>query len=159
MKKLIVNFQLLVIFLISLSTIYYLLFPSPSLAVELDTDIPGSTSGPSKDSGLGKITPPEGLVKDVGADPSAFVAGLVRNGISLLLIVSFVIALIWTIINGLRFILANGDEKTIASAWSQIYWTLIGMTVVLGAFAIIKLVETFFDVRVLSIPFQLPTPK
>lgn len=107
---------------------------------------------------IGTISPPAGTVPTVGADPSAFVAGLIRNGISLLVIASFVIAVIWTIINGLRFILASGDEKTISSAWSQIYWTLIGMVIILSSFAIIKMVETFFDVHIFDVPFQLPKP-
>ncbi len=105
---------------------------------------------------LGKITPPKGTVPDVGANPSGFVANLVKTGIGLLLIVSFIIALIWTIINGLRFILASGDEKTVASAWTQIYWTLIGMVIIMGSFAIIKMVETFFGVSILSGEFKLP---
>lgn len=107
--------------------------------------------------GLGKIKPPEEFnLPDAGANPSDFVANLVRNGISLLIIVAFVLAIIWTIINGIRFILANGDEKTIASAWSQIYWTLIGLIVIMGSFAIIKLVEVFFDVTIISGTFKLP---
>lgn len=113
----------------------------------------------SGNTGLGKITPPQGLVKDAGADPSAFVAGLIRNGISLLVIASFVIAVIWMIINGLRFILAQGDEKTVASAWSQIYWTLIGMVIIMSSFAIIKMVEVFFGVHIFDSPFQLPKPQ
>jgi len=106
---------------------------------------------------LGTIRPPSTIpTVDPGAE-SAFVAGFIRNGIQLLLIASFVIALIWMIINGLRFITASGDEKTIASAWTQIYWSLIGLVVVLSSFAIIKLVETFFGVTVLSGPFTLPS--
>ncbi len=99
---------------------------------------------------LGTITPPNNIPKVTGNDPSSFVANLVHNGLSLLLIVSFVIALIWIILNGLRFILAQGDEKTVASAWTQIYWTLIGMLIIMGSFAIIKMVETFFGVSVLN---------
>lgn len=106
--------------------------------------------------GLGKISPPPGAVPDVGTNPSVFVAALVKNSLALLLIVSFVIALIWMILNGLRFILAQGDEKTVASAWTQIYWTLIGMVIIMGSFAIIKMVETFFGVSVLSGDLKLP---
>ena len=105
---------------------------------------------------LGTITPPDTIpTVDPGAE-SSFVAGFIRNGISLLLIVAFVIALVFLIINGLRFITASGDEKTVASAWSQIYWGLIGMVVVFSAFAIMKLVETFFDVDIISGTFLLP---
>ncbi len=141
-------------------TVAFILFQTsihgqaPPTCVEVDPNLPNCVNR----TGLGTITPPQGLVKDVGTDPSVFVASLIRNGISLLVIASFVIAVIWTIINGLRFILANGDEKTISSAWTQIYWTLIGMVIILSSFAIIKLIETFFGVHIFDIPFQLPKP-
>ncbi|MDO8487137.1 MAG: hypothetical protein Q7S45_02515 [Candidatus Curtissbacteria bacterium] len=106
---------------------------------------------------LGTIKPPADFkIPTADANPSVFVATLVRNGITLLLVASFVIALIWIILNGLRFILAQGDEKTVASAWTQIYWTLIGMVIIMGSFAIIKMVETFFGVSVLSADLKLP---
>lgn len=104
--------------------------------------------------GLGTITPPD-TVPTVAGDPTTFVAGLFRNAVSLLLIVAFAVFLIWTMIAGFRFIFAGGDEKTIGSAWSQIYWGLIGMAIILSSFAIIKLVETFFGVSIFT-NFQLP---
>jgi len=104
---------------------------------------------------LGTITPPSGAVT---GDPETIIAGIIRNGISLLLIAAFVIALIWTIIAGLSFIFSGGDEKGVASSWARIYWGLIGMVVVVGSFAIIKLVETFFGITVLSGGFHLTSP-
>src|SRR3989304_4151769 len=103
---------------------------------------------------LGTITPPSGTVPEA-ADPSAFVASLIRNGISLLIITAFVVDLIWIIFAGFRFIFAGGESKNISSAWSQIYWGLIGMVVILGSFAIIKLVQTFFGVDLLT-TFSIP---
>src|SRR3989344_1232121 len=105
---------------------------------------------------LGRIEPPAGTVPDVGTDPSTFVASLIRNGISLLIITAFVVDLIWIIFAGFRFIFAGGESKNISSAWSQIYWGLLGMAIIMGSFAIIKLVETFFGVTVLSGPFNIP---
>src|SRR3989304_10490224 len=104
---------------------------------------------------LGTITPPSGTVPEA-ADPSAFVATLIRNGITLLLISAFIVDLIWTIFAGFRFIFAGGESKNISSAWSQIYWGLLGMAIIIGSFAIIKLVETFFGVTVISGPFNIP---
>ena len=75
----------------------------------------------------------------------------------LLIIIAFIVALIWTIFAGFRFVFSGGDEKSISGAWSQIYWGLIGLIVVGGAFAIIKLVETFFNVNIVSGGFFLPT--
>lgn len=105
---------------------------------------------------IGKITPPADI-PTAGADPSAFVAGIIRAFIQILIIAAFIIALIWTIFAGYSFIFAGGDPKNISQAWSRIYWGLLGLVVVVGAFAIIKLVETVFDVTIISGGFQLPT--
>lgn len=106
--------------------------------------------------GVGTITPPS-TIPTVEGDPSDFVAGLVRAGIMLLVIVGFVVGLIWMIFAGYSFIFAGDDPKNISAAWSRIYWGLLGLVIVVGAFAIIKLVETFFNIQIISGPFQLPT--
>jgi len=106
---------------------------------------------------IGTITPPDTIPTINPGDETSFVAGFVSGGLQLLLIVAFIIALIWTILAGLKFITASGDEKGISSAWSQIYFGLIGMVVVLGAFAIMRLVEVFFNVNIISGTFLLPT--
>ena len=105
---------------------------------------------------IGNIQPPETIPTVEPGKESDFVAGFISAGLQLLLIVSFVTALIFIIIAGLRFITSGSDEKAVSSAWSQIYWGLIGMVVVLAAFAIMKLVETFFGVTIISGTFQLP---
>jgi len=105
---------------------------------------------------IGKITPPVGVEVPTTTDPSTFVATLIRNGLTLLIIVAFIVDLIWTIFAGYRFIFAGGESKNISSAWSQIYWGLIGMVIILGSFAIIKLVEEFFGVTILEAQFSLP---
>ena len=105
---------------------------------------------------VGTINPPAGI-PNPGGDPTGFVAGIIRGAIEFLLIVGFIIALLWIIFAGFRFIFAGGDEKSISGAWSQIYWGLIGLVVVVGAFAIIKLVETFLEVNIVSGGFFLPT--
>ena len=107
---------------------------------------------------VGKIIPPPGAVSiPAGQTETSFVAGMIRGGIQFLLITAFIVALIWTIFAGYRFVFAGGDEKSISGAWSQIYWGLLGLVVVVGAFAIIKLIETFFKVNIVSGGFLLPT--
>lgn len=105
---------------------------------------------------IGTIVPPP-TIPTTGLDPTGFVAGLIKATLQFLITAAFIVALFWTIFAGYRFITAGGDEKTISSAWSQIYWGLIGMVVVMGSFAIIRLVETFFHVNIVSGGFQLPT--
>ena len=104
---------------------------------------------------LGTIKPPN-TIPTVKGDPSDFVAKIIQQGIWLLIIVAFIIGLIWMIFAGYSFIFAGDDPKKITSAWSRIYWGLIGLVIVVGSFAIIKLVETFFNVSIISQPFALP---
>lgn len=113
---------------------------------------------PPADTPIGKITPPDTIpsIQSSSGDPSYFIAGLVRASLSILLIVAFILALVWTIFAGYRFIFAGGEPKNITAAWSQIYWGLLGMAVVLGAYAIIRLAEAFFGVNIVSGGFQLP---
>ncbi len=106
---------------------------------------------------LGKITIDNSVTPNP-PDPGAFVAGVFRNGISLLILGAFLLMLIFTIIAGIKFITAGGDSKAISAAWSQIYMGMIGMVVVVGAYAIIILIETFFKVKIISGGFTLPTP-
>lgn len=106
---------------------------------------------------LGKIKPPAGAVPDAGADPSSLVASIIRNGIWLLIIVGFIIGIIWMIFAGYSFIFAGDDPKKVSSAWSRIYFGLLGLVIVVGSFAIIKLVETFFGVSIISQGIKLPT--
>lgn len=111
----------------------------------------------NSNTAVGVITPPEGTIPETGGDPSGFIASLVRNGLWLMIIVAFVIAVIWMILAGLSFIFAGDDPKKVEAAWAKVYWGLIGLVIVVGSFAIIKLVEIFFGITVISGGFQLPT--
>lgn len=113
------------------------------------------TSGGVGVGGLGIITQPP-TIPSVGGNPTIFLAGLIRGIISLLIIVAFIADLLWVIFAGFRFVTAGGDPKTVSSAWSQIYWGILGMVIVMGSYAIVRLVEVFFNVCVISC-FQLPS--
>ena len=82
---------------------------------------------------------------------------LVRNIIRIIIIVGFVIAFIMLIVGGIRWILAGGDEKAVASARGTITAALIGLVIILVSFALIKLVETFFGIPILTGGVEIPT--
>ena len=105
---------------------------------------------------IGTINPPPGTIPVASGDPSNLVASIIRNGIWLMIITAFIVAVIMMLLAGFKFITAGGDEKAVSSAWSQITWGLIGLIVVVGAFAIIRLAETFFRVQIISGGFILP---
>ncbi|MCR4324719.1 MAG: pilin [Candidatus Curtissbacteria bacterium] len=165
MKKLLITLTLpLLLFLFSSTTVFAQgegdpSFPPPQDGVG-DQDAPRGPIDQAPGNvqpGIGTIEAPSGVVDIGNQSVSDFIAGFIRNGIWLLIIVAFVIAVIWMIFAGYSFIFANGDPKNISTAWSRIYWGLLGLVIVLGAFAIIKLVETFFGIEIISGGFQLPT--
>ncbi|KKS83316.1 MAG: hypothetical protein UV59_C0043G0006 [Candidatus Gottesmanbacteria bacterium GW2011_GWA1_43_11] len=82
---------------------------------------------------------------------------IVRAVVRFILLIAFVLAFIFLLIGGLRWITAGGDEKSVAGARGMITAALIGLVIVLLAFAIIKLVETFFGVTIISGDLTIPT--
>lgn len=81
---------------------------------------------------------------------------IVRGIIQFILVVAFVLAFIMLLIGGIRWITAGGDEKAVGSARNMITAALIGLVIVLVAFALIKLVETFFGVSIISGGVEIP---
>lgn len=82
---------------------------------------------------------------------------IIQAIIRFILLVAFIIAFIMLLIGGIRWILAGGDEKAVAGARNTITAALIGLVIVLVAFAIIKLVETFFGVTIIGGTVTVPT--
>jgi len=156
---------LVICYLLFIPLISSIALASPVLALNCppgyheDADQFGNVGCVADSSGgtgaIGKITNTN-LPSIPAGGENTFVAGLVRNGLQLLLIVAFIIDLIWTILAGFQFIFAGGDPKNISTAWSRIYWGLIGMVIVLASFAIIRIVEIFFDIRLISGGLSLP---
>ena len=103
---------------------------------------------PSGISPIGTVTPPPSIPNP--PNPLDATAGLIQKGVSLLITIAFILMFVYTIFAGFRFVTASGDSKAIAAAWNQIYMGMIGMVVVVGAYAIIVLIEIFFGVQIIS---------
>ena len=139
-------------YLLFVISYFSFVFVSPALAIPI-VPPPGGGGG----SDIGTINPGDNFVPTASGDPSFLAARIIKSILTLLLIVAFIIALIWNILAGLKFITANGDPKGISEAWSRIYWGIIGLVVVVGSFAIIKMVEAFFKIDIISGGLKLPT--
>ena len=85
------------------------------------------------------------------------IVAVVRAIIQFILVVAFVAAFIMLLIGGIRWITAGGDEKGVASARNMITAALIGLVVVLVAYAIIRLVELFFGFNIITGGVTIPT--
>lgn len=88
--------------------------------------------------------------------PISNAVNVVRSIIRFILVVGFVLAFIMLIIGGIRWILAGGDEKAVGSARNMITGALIGLVVILVAYAIIRLVEIFFSLNIISNGVNIP---
>ena len=82
---------------------------------------------------------------------------VIRSIIRFILLVAFVLAFIMLLIGGIRWITAGGDEKGVAAARNMITAALIGLVIVLIAYALIRLVEIFFGFDIITGPVCIPT--
>lgn len=82
---------------------------------------------------------------------------VVKGIIQFILVIAFVLAFLLLLIGGVRWITSGGDEKGVASARNTITAALIGLVIVLLAYAIIRLVELFFGVNIVSGTVTIPT--
>ena len=91
-----------------------------------------------------------------GTLPNFSVEQFITWIIRIIIIAAFVISFIFLLIGGIRWIIAGGEEKAIATARGMVTGALIGLVIVLSAFAIIKLIETFFGVIIISGTIEIP---
>lgn len=78
------------------------------------------------------------------------VINVVQALIRFVLLFAFVAAFVMLLIGGIRWILAGGDEKAVEKARNTITAALIGLVIILVAYAIIRVVETVFGLTILG---------
>ena len=82
--------------------------------------------------------------------------GLVSAAIRLLLLVAFVIAFLFLLIGGIRWILAGGDKAAAESARGTLTAAIVGLIIVLVAWAIMWFIEQVFGIAIVSGPLTIP---
>ncbi len=95
---------------------------------------------------------PEGSFANLG---NITIPDLVSALIKFILIVAALISFVFLIIGGIRWITSGGDKEGTAKAQQTITAALIGLVVVFAAWAIIRLIETFFGIDILTM--EIPT--
>lgn len=90
------------------------------------------------------------LIPNALNGPNNDIVAVIRAIIRFILLLAFIIAFVMLLIGGIRWILAGGDEKSVEKARNTITAALIGLVVVLVSYALIRLVETFFGVQIIS---------
>lgn len=90
-----------------------------------------------------------------GALTDISVPGIVSGAITMLLVVSALIAFVFLIIGGIKWITSGGDKDRTAGAQKTLTAALVGLVIVFAAWAIIKLIQTFFGIEILEL--TIPT--
>lgn len=79
------------------------------------------------------------------------VPGIIQTALKVILVVAALVSFVYLVIGGIRWITSGGDKEGTAKAQSTITAALIGLIIVFAAWAIIRLLETFFNVRVFNL--------
>ncbi len=79
------------------------------------------------------------------------ISGLIKAALVVAAVVFFFIL----VIGGIRWIASGGDKSATEGARSQITAALIGLVIVFAAWAIVALIQTFFQINIFNL--ALPT--
>lgn len=85
---------------------------------------------------------------------SLTIGGIVSGLIKLVLIVAFLAFFFFLVIGGIRWIASGGDKAHTETARAQITSALIGLVIVVSAWAIVELINRFFGINI----FELNLP-
>jgi len=99
---------------------------------------------------LGKIQPPAGIPTFEN-----FVTAVIR----FIIIIAFIASFVFLLIGAIQWIVAAGEPKATGAARGRVTAALVGLAIVVSSFVIIKLIEFFFNVNVISggvIPIPVP---
>lgn len=92
----------------------------------------------------------QSLVASSG-DGATFFALLLPKLIGLALVVGVVIFLFMLIFGAIQWITSGGDKASLEGARSKISSAIVGLVILFSTFAILALIEKFFDISILTL--------
>jgi len=84
--------------------------------------------------------------------------GIVSNLINLVLVVAFVVFLFLLLLGGIQWITSGGDKESLAKAKGKITSAIIGIIIVICAWAILSLIRSFFGLEKITSTPPSPQP-
>jgi len=111
-------------------------------------DLIAQTPLPGPWNGTINLNPPpgSGFQNLTDLDPSR----LVQAAIQLILVLAAIIFFFMLVWGGIRWITSGGDKGQTEGAKSQITAAIVGLVIVFATWAIIQLIQIFFDVQILG---------
>lgn len=87
---------------------------------------------------------------DDSVAPFADLGLLIRNILSIIFFLAGLLAFIYLLIGGLQWITSGGDKAAASAARDRITAALVGLIIIVAAFAITLVLERVFGIRILS---------
>lgn len=107
---------------------------------------------------FGTVELPQGLNK-FGPEPGAAFGKLIQFALRGLIVVAGLYALFNLVLAGYTFMSAGDDAKKVASAWAQIWQTILGLAVAAGSFVLAALFgQLLFDNPLFLLQPTIPLP-
>ncbi len=78
------------------------------------------------------------------------IPSIISGSISLIMLVVALIFFFMLVWGGLRWVTSQGEEKAVAAARAQITNALIGLAIVFAAWAIMKLIDLVFGIKIIE---------
>lgn len=92
------------------------------------------------------ITPPPGILSG-GLDK---VIALIQAGIGGLLVITIILAFIFLVIGGMKWITSQGDKQGLASAKGTVTYAIIGLVLAFLCFGILRFISEFFNLDLIN---------
>lgn len=87
---------------------------------------------------------------DTTKTPFPDLGGLIGQILVIIIILASILLFIYLVIGGLQWLTSGGDKMAAQAARDRITAALTGLIIVLAAFALVRILEAAFNIRVLS---------
>lgn len=91
-----------------------------------------------------------------GVDRIQNIGDLISAAIGAAFLISFLLVFVMLIWGGVQWITSGGDKESTQKAKDRITHALVGLAIIAGAWALMKIIEFFFGITILG-GFQLPS--
>lgn len=88
--------------------------------------------------------------KEAGVDKIPNIGNLIGAGIGAAFLISFLLVFVMLVLGGIQWITSGGDKENTQKAKDRITGALVGLAIIGGAWALMKIVGGFFGFDVLT---------
>ncbi len=91
------------------------------------------------------------ITSDLGSDGVTFFQNFVPKLITLALIIGVVIFFFTLVMGAIKWITSGGDKQAVEAARGKITSALVGLIILFASFAVLELLEHFFNIDLLAL--------